>query len=203
MASSSWRRTPGVGALGVGVGVGFCQVDRSAAPGSQSAGASSKPSNRKPGATTHDTRVHVAERLGRLPLAGRDDHLRKLTGFDVSTEDAVVHLRITGRDRQPQRSAVVIQPQLVGVDSMPVRPFALPQQEVDPGAGGPLRPHQQVRATSRRTSHLRDGAAARACAMSSSASMRQRYGLGGWVGHHAARRGIGAALRPPRFLTIT
>jgi hypothetical protein len=71
------------------------------------------------------------ERRCRLPLAGRDDHLGSLAGREVSSKHVMLQRSVTGRDRQPQWATIVIEPQLVGIDSMPVRPLTRSQQEVD------------------------------------------------------------------------
>jgi hypothetical protein len=71
------------------------------------------------------------ERRCRLPLAGRDDHLGSLAGREVSSKHVMLQRSVTGRDRQPQRATIVMKPQFVGIDSMPVRPLTRSQQEVD------------------------------------------------------------------------
>src|SRR5688572_20125166 len=77
----------------------------------------------------HDDATHEREftgRLGGLPGAGRNKDLRVV---------GAQHM-IGAGDREPQRGAAVIQPDLVGVDTMPMRALTGTKQEVDGGTGG-------------------------------------------------------------------
>src|SRR5688572_16038328 len=77
----------------------------------------------------HDDATHEREftgRLGGLPRMCRHARLRKLRAEQM---DGVTEV-------EPQRRTKVIQPDLVGVDTMPMRALTGTKQEVDGGTGG-------------------------------------------------------------------
>lgn len=101
-------------------------------PGSKSVGASSKPSNVNAGRDRAADEGLVTGRLRCLPPAGRHPQLWLLAGGQIDAEHRFVR-RGRGVRCAPerQRCTSVEVPQLVGVDSMPVRPVPIAQEEVD------------------------------------------------------------------------
>jgi hypothetical protein len=71
--------------------------------------------------------------VGGLPGPGGDQDLGLLAGGQVRAEDVDGDRLVALLDAQGHGGAEVVQPELVGVDPVPIRPLALPQQEVDRG----------------------------------------------------------------------
>src|SRR6185503_3829522 len=76
-----------------------------------------------------------AERARRLPDAARHDGLRQLALVEVDADAHMAHALAVAAEREFERRAGVVMPDLVGIDPMPVRALAGLQQEVDGGRG--------------------------------------------------------------------
>ena len=77
----------------------------------------------------------AVDRSSRLPGPGRDDRLGPLAGGEVGAEHDLGHRSIVGGgDRQEERAARVVVPDLGRVDPVPVRRLVGAEQEVDGGA---------------------------------------------------------------------
>src|SRR6185312_4005290 len=77
------------------------------------------------------------ERTRRLPDMSRRDSLRQLANAEVTAQPQVPYLVAIVAQRQLERSAGVMMPDLVGIDAMPVRALACLQQKENRGAGTP------------------------------------------------------------------
>src|SRR5690606_20620963 len=73
----------------------------------------------------------VAKRACGLPDPARDDDLRRLAQTEVAAEAQVPGRASIVAHREFERRAVVVVPDLVGIDAMPVRALAGLEQEED------------------------------------------------------------------------
>ena len=101
------------------------------------------------------------ERARRLPDAGVDDELGRLTGRHVGPEDLHVAAPVGPLAPQLERIAVVEVPQLGGVHPVRRGDLALQEEVVDGAAGGPCRRPRRRPPRCGDTSHPRDAAPGR------------------------------------------
>ena len=91
----------------------------------------SKPANSKAGDTVQPTSVQAPSERAACQTLARHDGLRLLADAEVGAETQVTHAVAIVAQRQFQRRAGIVMPDLVGIDLVPVRAFAGLQQEVD------------------------------------------------------------------------
>src|SRR6202790_1481084 len=75
----------------------------------------------------------ITERLHRLPGMSRHDRLRALAGGEIAAERQALDASRRRRDFKRQRRAGIPMPNLDGVDPVPVRALAAPEQKIDRG----------------------------------------------------------------------